>query len=75
MSITTSTGTTVSLEQRDGDTIVILTNADAPEDMRRAVGGRITEGHFQTPLFMDFALSPEVLHAIATLIDNGDTND
>lgn len=77
MSITTSTGTTVSLEQDGENTLVILAAPDAPEDMRRIEAGRLVYNNagFQPAFFFPGALSVEVLRAIATLIENGDTND
>lgn len=67
--ITTSRGTTVSLEEQDGVTLVVLRNAKAPTDLRRAEAGRVVDGGYQAPIIMPYALSPEVLRAIATLID------
>lgn len=68
-SITTSTGTTVSVEEHDGEKVVILTNPDAPEDLRRSEAGRLVIGGYQAPLFMPYALSPETLRAIAELAE------
>lgn len=70
MSITTSTGTTVTTEERHGDTVVILDNPEAPADMRNAEVGRITDGGFQPAMFGPWvALTAETLRAIAQAID------
>lgn len=68
MTITTPNGTTISLEQKGSDTLVILDNPAAPADMRNTEAGRIIPGGFQAAPFMDFGLRPDVLRAIADLI-------
>lgn len=69
MSTTTSTGTTVSLREEDGETCVVLANPNAPEGMRETTAGRVIDGHYQASIFMPFAMSPEVLRIIADLIE------
>ena len=69
-SITTDGGTTVSLEEVNGATLVFLDAPDAPEDMKRVEAGRVAEGiAYQPPIFAPFAMRPAVLRAIADLID------
>jgi hypothetical protein len=68
-SVTTPEGTTVSLEQHDGITEVVLAHPDAPADLQHKVAGRVTEGSFQPIMFCQFAMRPAVLRAIADLID------
>jgi hypothetical protein len=67
--IVTSTGTTVRLGEEDGETVVVLANPSAPPDMQEVVAGRVVDGHYQARTFMPFAMSVEVLRAIAELID------
>ena len=81
--ITTSTGTTVTLstctlgtdverpDETEFDTVVILDNPAAPDDARRVEAGRIVfDGHgFQPVSFFPAALSVEVLRAIADLME------
>lgn len=73
MKIVTSAGTTVSLEVRDGEKVVILEVPDAPVNLRSLEAGRIVfEGQgFQPAPFFPGALRPEVLRAIADLIERG----
>lgn len=68
--ITTSTGSTVRLDTIDEETVIILDSLHAPEDMRNHVAGRVVEGFgFQPVPFALYALRPEVLRAIADLVD------
>lgn len=69
--ITTSTGTDVYVTTREAtrDRIVVLDNPAAPEDMRHCEAGRVIDGGFQPAPFAAWALRPEVLRAIADLID------
>lgn len=82
-SITTSTGTTVTLttraygtavehaDEREGDVVVILDNPAAPDSDRHVEAGRIVyDGRgFQPAPFFPAALSIEVLRAIADLME------
>lgn len=69
-SITTEAGTTVSLEEANGETLVFLASPDAPEDMKRTEAGRIVYGAaYQPSMFPAFAMRPNVLRALADLID------
>lgn len=82
-SITTSTGTTVTLTTRtfgtavehldetERDTVVVLDNPAAPDDARHVEAGRIVfDGRgFQPVPFFPAALSVEVLRAIADLME------
>ncbi|WP_152185115.1 hypothetical protein [Segeticoccus rhizosphaerae] len=69
--ITTSAGTNVWVTTREatGDRIVVLDNPAAPDDMRMCEAGRVIDGGFQPAPFAAFALSPEVLLAIANILD------
>lgn len=69
--ITTETGTTVSLKPDGSHALVVLDNPSAPDGMRDLEAGRVVNGAFQAAMFMDFALRPSVLRAIATLIEEG----
>lgn len=71
--ITTSTGTTVSLSNNGEDTVVLLDHPSAPADMRPTEAGRVIDCGFQFTDFADWSLSPEGLRAIADLIDGGTT--
>jgi hypothetical protein len=51
------------------DTLVIVDHPDAPPDMRHKEAGRIVDGGFQPAPLAAFALRPETLRAIATLIE------
>lgn len=71
-SISISDGKTVSLEEHGEDTLVILTSPTAPRSYQRVEAGRIIfndKGYYQPAPFMDGALSPATLRAIADLID------
>ncbi|PPF64560.1 hypothetical protein C5E11_03995 [Clavibacter michiganensis] len=68
--ITTSGGTTIGIEDEDGERVIVLKNEQAPADMRRTVAGRVIHGGFQPVLFAVWGLRPEVLRAIADLIDS-----
>ena len=74
--ITTSTGTTIRLEQRretdPQSLVVILDNPAAPDDMRDNEVGRVIDGGYQPAMFAPWALRPEVLRGIADLIDSVD---
>lgn len=74
--ITTSTGTTVTLAERRGDTVILLDHPNAPADMRNTEAGRIVDGSFQPAIFAAWSMQPEALRTIADLIDQpaaGDT--
>lgn len=77
MTITTSTGTIVSLKpSNDGPQpilAVVLDNPAAPSDMRGVEVGRVVDGGYQPAMFAPWALRPEVLRAIADLIDQEGT--
>lgn len=68
---TTRTGTTVWVTTREttGDRIIVLDNPAAPTDMQMTEAGRIINGGFQPAPFAAWALRPEVLNAIADLIE------
>lgn len=69
-SIATDSGTTVSIEEHAGLTLVILTAPAAPPGMQRVEVGRVVDGGgFQVIPFMAFALRPAVLRAIADLVE------
>lgn len=70
--ITTSTGTTVSLGRRGTDAVILLDHPDAPTDMRNTEAGRVEAGGFQPAPFAAWAASPETLRAIADLIEEAD---
>lgn len=72
MSNRTDAGTTITVEERDGNQLVMLAAPDAPEDMRITEAGRIIGGGFQPAMFFPAALSPSALRIIAYLIENGD---
>ena len=69
--ITTSAGISVWVVTRraTGERIIILDHPEAPKDMRWTEAGRIISGHFQPAEPVDFAMSTEVLRAIADLMD------
>lgn len=68
--ITTSTGATVRVDTIDEQTVIILDHPAAPDDMRNLEAGRIVEGMgFQPAPFAEYALRPEMLRAIADLVD------
>lgn len=68
---TMSNGTTITLESHPPveGLIVFLGHPDAPEDMRSVEAGRILKGGFQPAIFAAFTMRPEVLRAIADLIE------
>lgn len=73
---TTSTGTTITVEDAHGDRVVICDNPASPEDMRRREVGRITTAAgppgglgFQSSMLSVWALTPEALRIIADLVD------
>ncbi|MFJ4168358.1 hypothetical protein ACIPY3_02495 [Paenarthrobacter sp. NPDC089714] len=66
---TTSAGTTVTVEDRDGDRAVVLDHPDAPDFARNAEAGRFLNGGFQPAPFVAFALGPDALRAIADLLE------
>jgi hypothetical protein len=74
--ITMANGSTVRLEERDGELLVVLDHPDAPDDMRDAVAGRVAEFDgargFQPVPFAAFLISPGVLRAVADLIEAGE---
>lgn len=69
--LTTSTGTNVWITTREatGDSIVVLDNPAAPDDMRCTEAGRVLDGGFQPAPFAAFGLTPETLRVIADLIE------
>ena len=68
--ITTSNGSTVTTEPSEHGTIIVLDHPDAPDDMRHYTAGRIVDnGGFQPVPFCVAAIGPEVLRAIADLIE------
>ncbi|MFE2994149.1 hypothetical protein ACFXG4_03945 [Nocardia sp. NPDC059246] len=67
--ITTASGSTVTLTDRDGDLIVLLDHPDAPADMRPTEAGRVIDGGFQPAPFAAWGLRPSGLRAIADLIE------
>jgi len=69
--ITTPHGTTVRIEQHPTGALVILDHPAAPADMRNHEAGRIIGGGFQPAPFAEFGLRPDVLRAIADLIEGG----
>lgn len=69
MSITTSTGTTVSIQDEGRDRVVVLESPTAPPAMQRTVAGRLVIGGFQPAPFAPWAARPEVLRAIADLVE------
>ncbi|MBF6277009.1 hypothetical protein [Nocardia nova] len=73
-SITTDTGTTISLTEEGGDTIVMLHAPAAPDDMQSTGAGRIIQGSFQPVPFAAWGLTPSALRAIAALIDGGNAD-
>ena len=64
---TTDTGTTVTLTERDGETLVMLGNAATGQPNVEA--GRIIHGSFQPVPFAAWGITPPALRAIADLID------
>ena len=71
-SITTETGTVVTLQDAEEFPTIVLDHPDAPADMRRIEVGRIThdgEG-FQPAPFVAGSMRPAVLRAIADLMEN-----
>lgn len=68
-SITTSTGTTITLTDCDDMTLVLLDAPDAPADMRNLEAGRLVDGGFQPAPFAAWGLVPATLRAIADLIE------
>lgn len=65
-SITTGSGTTVTLDAEDR---IFLAHPDAPEDMQRTEAGRVLNGGFQPIMFPQYALRPDALRAIAELTE------
>jgi hypothetical protein len=77
--ITTSNGSTVEIKQDGAHALVILDHPDAPTDMRDYAVGIVVNGPgpvsgkgFQPTPFCVGAMSPEVLRAIADLIEGGE---
>lgn len=64
-SITTENGTEVGLRYVGKSTVVVLSRADAPA----TEAGRIEGGGFQPVPFAEFGMRPDVLRAIADLIE------
>ncbi|WAB09161.1 hypothetical protein SEA_EESA_51 [Arthrobacter phage Eesa] len=71
--ITTASGSTVRVEEFEGERVVVLDHPDAPDDMRDTVAGRLAvlDGGrgFQPVPFAAFLMSPEVLRAVADLLE------
>ncbi|MFE3052311.1 hypothetical protein [Nocardia sp. NPDC059239] len=67
--ITTDTGSIVTLTERDGDIVVLLDHPNAPADMRGVEAGRVIDGGFQPALFAPWGLTPPTLRALADLIE------
>lgn len=70
-SITTQRGTTVFLGSHGANCssdLVVIDHPDAPADLRNLEIGRLAGGGYQ-PVGADYALSPEVLRAIADLAE------
>ncbi len=65
--ITTDSGTTVTLTERDGETLVMLGNTATGQPNIEA--GRIIHGAFQPVPFCDWGVTPSALRAIADLIE------
>lgn len=67
----TSTGKLIHLVTRrsTGDRVFVVERPDGPKDKRFMELGRIDEGHFQPIMDAAYALSPEALRLIASLID------
>ena len=73
--ITTKNGTTVALRPSSHGPLVILDSSAAPDDMRHTEAGRIWEGTFQPTMFAMFGMSPDVLRAVADLIEGAPLAD
>jgi hypothetical protein len=77
--ITTKNGSTVKIDLHPTGALVILDHPDAPEDMRHKEAGRIIdvggELGFQPAPLAAFAMRPDVLRAIADLIEQPDEHD
>lgn len=71
MSHTTSSGSTVTVIPSDAGPLIVLDHPEAPEDLRNAEVGRVIEGSFQPAPFCVVGLRPEMLRAIADLIEEG----
>jgi len=69
LSATTSTGTTITVEDRPAGRAVICDNPAAPQDMRHNEVGRVVGGGFQPAPFAAFGLTPEALRIIADLCE------
>ena len=69
LTVTTATGSTVSINERDGNAYVVLDHAAAPDDMRHLEAGRVVDGGFQPAPFSAYGLSPTTLRAIADLLE------
>jgi hypothetical protein len=69
--ITTDTGTTITLTDRGDDTVVLLNNPSAAPDAPDLEAGRIIQGAFQPAPFAAWGLTPPALRAIADLIEGG----
>ena len=67
----TSTGKLIHLVTRrsTGDRVFVVERPDKPKDKRFMELGRIFEGHFEPNMDAGYALSPEALRIIASLID------
>lgn len=72
-----STGAVVSLEENGVNTVIMIYDAAAPGDMRAIEAGRVVYAGagFQPAPFFPGALRPEVLRAIADLIETPNLNN
>lgn len=70
--ITTESGTTMHLEERHGDTLVIFDHPDAPAEARHQEVGRLVYdgAGFQPAPFCPVAFRPETLRALANLLES-----
>ncbi|MBT9255392.1 hypothetical protein KMZ30_07375 [Phycicoccus sp. KQZ13P-1] len=67
MSNTTSTGTTITVEDAHGDRVVILSNPNV--DVQRVEAGRLILGGFQPAALSVIGYTPETLRIIADLAE------
>ena len=67
----TSTGILINLvtQRSTGDRVFVVEWPDEPKGKRFLELGRIFEGHFEPIMDAGYALSPETLRIIASLID------
>lgn len=65
----TEQGSRVWLEEHDGHTVVFLDSPRWPGDAQGEPAGRIVQDAFQAAPFSAYAMGPEVLRAVADLIE------